>query len=261
MGRQQGLEAAPLLGGGEAVEDDGVLAHVGVHVQGHVGPGLAQRRRAAVRATRRRGSRRRCTSTSTSPSAVPRRSSSPSQPPDHASASRSGGGDGPAQGLRRCRWQTARARASATSGGLGRAGELQQRGHHGLHLLLGGAAEADDGLLDLVRRVLGHLAAAPRPPPPGRARRPGPWPWRCARWSGRRPARPPRRRAATRPPGPAARVNRREAAARAAGVSGRSSITPPAHGREVGCPRRAGPAHSRTATGRGRCPGRTRVRL
>ena len=33
VGAEQRLEAAPLLGGGEAVEHDGVLADVGVHVQ------------------------------------------------------------------------------------------------------------------------------------------------------------------------------------------------------------------------------------
>ena len=33
MGTEQGLEAPPFIGVGEAVEHDGVLTHVGVHVQ------------------------------------------------------------------------------------------------------------------------------------------------------------------------------------------------------------------------------------
>ena len=35
MGTEQRLEAPPLVVVGEAVEHDGVLAHVGVHVEEH----------------------------------------------------------------------------------------------------------------------------------------------------------------------------------------------------------------------------------
>jgi hypothetical protein len=40
-----------------------------------------------------------------------------------------------------------------------RSGDAEQRLHHALHLLLVGAAEAGDGLLDLVGRVLDDLGA------------------------------------------------------------------------------------------------------
>ena len=53
-------------------------------------------------------------------------------------------------------------------------GDAEEGLHHALHLVLGGAADAGDGLLHLVRGVLDDLAA--RPPPPR--------PWPCpAAWA------------------------------------------------------------------------------
>ena len=66
-------------------------------------------------------------------------------------------------------------------------------------------AVADQRLLDLVGRVLGHLAARTRPRPPGPPRPPVRWPWPCGRSPGRTPAPPRRRRVRTRPPAPGAR--------------------------------------------------------
>ena len=51
-------------------------------------------------------------------------------------------------------WQIATASASAASCGVGTVGEAEQQLHHLLHLRLLGAAVADDGALDLGRRVL-----------------------------------------------------------------------------------------------------------
>ena len=61
------------------------------------------------------------------------------------------------------RWQRASAAASAASGGSGTRGEPEPGLDHLLHLLLPCAAPSGDGVLDLIRRVLGDVA-------PGRGR-------------------------------------------------------------------------------------------
>ena len=110
---EQGLETPSLVVVGEAVEDDGVLADVGVDVRTTSDPGPPARPRGGRAPTP--GSRRPRTSTTTSPSAGPRHQRA-AERTDHRATPRS-----PPATARRSgsvvRWQTARARASATSGG------------------------------------------------------------------------------------------------------------------------------------------------
>ncbi len=154
---EQRLEAPALVVVEEAVEDDRVLPDVGVHVEERlgarsgpsaaavgVGPSPGSRRRRPRRSPRTRPARA---------TTVPRSEPIMTSPPPWRGA----GDRAPQAGA--CRWQTARARASAASGGDGGVASPRAPCHHPLDLLLGGAPVPDERLLDLVGAVLGHLAA------------------------------------------------------------------------------------------------------
>ena len=158
---------------GEAVEHDGVLADVGVDVQGHL-----RARHRPCRAEQRRRHRHpvadpadveehlafgapgrgACRAASRSRG----RASSLHRRP--ATARRSGSA---------ARWQMARARASATSGGRGGSASPSKRRHHLLDLVLGGAPVARPRPASPRWPCTGRPRSRPRPRPPG----PGPLAW------------------------------------------------------------------------------------
>ena len=117
---QEGLEAAPFVVVGEAVEDDRILAHVGVHVEEHRGT-AAPGESAAVAGVTDTGTRPDRPPQSTSleplaPLASPGASRSVAPPLVMADPRR---GRADARNGIVVRWRVARASASAAFGGLG----------------------------------------------------------------------------------------------------------------------------------------------
>ena len=276
-GADQRLERVALVARREAVEHHRVLAHVQVREQER-GVARVQRgqraERARGRGSRRPRPRRAPRRSAVRSSTVPRTEPIIGRPPPSATrggdrARRADVGRAPrlappaaASGARH-QWHSASASASAASGGSGTSAQLQEPGHHRLHLVLARAAVAGDRELHLVGAVVhDRHAGAPgeREREPARLARPTS---RCGCSPGTAPARPPPppggsstisasssrssvaepRRAARRPaacgsrrrrrPGTAAAVaaHRAVPAARHAGVDAQDQLVAPPSGR------------------------------
>ena len=256
VGAEQGLEAPSLLGGGEAVEHDGVLADVGVHVQRPPRRPDRPPRRAA-RATRSRGSPTpphvddelalgRCGPTS-SPRSQPITAGLPA--PAASMARRRG-----------CavRWQTARARASATSGGLG--GSARPSRAATIVCTWSLVAPPKPTTACLTSLALYCATSHPASAATSRATPPA-WPvamavrtlvWKNTRSTTTASGRDLGHQGPQLGEQHAQALRERERRARS---------SPPRRPWPSGRSRTAAPARSRSGTGRGRCPGRTRVRL
>ena len=157
VGAEQRLEAPALVGVGEAVEHDGVLADVGVDVQEDLAA------RSAPRPASDGGRHRRPVADAADLDddlaggrPVDQR---PPQRADHGAPPRSAAAATARRSGWVVRWQAARARASATSGGRGGSARPSTGATMRWTWSLVARAVADHGLLDLVGGVLGHLAA------------------------------------------------------------------------------------------------------
>ena len=178
VGAEQGLEAAALVGVGEAVEDDGVLAHVGVDVEEHLAA-RGRRGRPAPRSAptpgsrprRRRRSPRRATGRS---SQHPPERADHRRPPRSAAATAAPAAAGWSGGRR-----PGPGRRPRRAGGAARPGRAPRPPSAGPGPWW--RCRSRPGPASPRWTCTGPPRTRLRPPPPGPRRRPDRWPWPSGR--------------------------------------------------------------------------------